>query len=426
MKTVISIIGFGKIGQAFAAHVLQQDVVVHAIDLDESLVAAFNADAYSSDEPGAKEVLDKAYREQRLTVRTTYDAVRESTAVIVCIPLSIDEQKRPLVDPFLECIGILGQRLQPGALLSVETSVPVGFHRRHIEPVIARQGKEHGVDYYLAHSPERIKSGSMLAQLSSLPKVIAGFDASATARAVEIYGQFFKPDLLVPVGTVEEAEFVKMAGMMYRDLNIALANQLASYADVAGIALPELIPLINADKEANLLQPGIGVGGHCTPVYPWFMIDSFAEQGLQFSLALEARKINEGMGRYAVSLVKDHVTVKRALILGLAYRTGVKEDAFSPAYAVRDEAMLAGFDVFLYDPLYTASELAAQGFQGIDDLYGSGATVIFLVTMHQAFGSIDYTRLASDGVQVIVDGRNKLPRAEVVSAGITYVGIGQR
>ena len=134
----------------------------------------------------------------------------------------------------------------------------------------------------------------------------------------------------------EAAEMVKLAGMIYRDVNIALSNQFAQFANATGIHFADLIPLINTDREANLLQPGIGVGGHCTPVYPYFLIENFKQAGLDFTLASQSRSINDQMANYAVSLIKDKVRNKKALLLGLSFRPNVKEDALSTTYLLNE------------------------------------------------------------------------------------------
>ena len=179
--------------------------------------------------------------------------------------------------------------------------------------------KRHGADFLLAHSPERIKSGTMLEQLKQIPKIIGGVSKEATEKAFEIYEMFFDESLLYKVESIEAAEMIKLAGMIYRDVNIALSNQLAQFADSKGIHFTDLIPLINTDREAGLLQPGIGVGGHCTPVYPYFMIENFKQAGLDFTLARQSRLINDNMAEYAISSVKDKVKTKKALLLGFEF-----------------------------------------------------------------------------------------------------------
>ena len=184
---------------------------------------------------------------------------------------------------------------------------------------------------------------------------------------------------------------LKLAGMLYRDVNIALSNQLAQFANTAGINFTDLIPLINTDKEAKLLQPEIGVGGHCAPVYPYFLIENFKQAGLDFTLAGESRLINDQMVDYAVSLVKGKVKNKKALLLGLGFRPNVKEDALSTTYLLSDVLVKAGFEVYVHDVEFSEKEIKERGFNPVS-IYGNECEVVFLVTMHQEYDSIDFER----------------------------------
>lgn len=429
--TTIVILGFGKIGQAFGAYILRAGYSVMAIDRDATLTEFFRNGDYRSDEPGVAGLLTEAYSSGTLTVQTDAQEAGTPAAVIVTIPFSITEEKVPDAGSFINGVRSILPLLQGNMPLVIETSVPVGFCRNQLLPALSGDGKVHGRDYLLAHSPERIKSGTMLGQLDSVPKVIGGIDALATATVHRIYEGIFPKGNVSVLPGIESAEMVKMAGMLYRDVNIALANQLAVFAGVSGVDLVSLLPLINSDAEARLLQPGIGVGGHCTPVYPYFMIDAFRRAGLEFPLAGEARKQNEGMALYAAGIVQDFIGgtpgtgIKHVTVLGLAFRPGVKEDAFSPAYILVRQLETLGYRVLVHDPLYTAAELEARGFTATDNPYAEGSVAVVLVTMHSFYLSLDMDKLASAGVKLLVDGRNSIDPATVQAAGIVYRGIGR-
>ena len=309
-------------------------------------------------------------------------------------------------------------------VIIIETSVPVGFCRNSVVPAIESQGKLHGRDFLLAHSPERIKSGTMLEQLMQIPKVIGGVSKEATDKAHEIYQWFFDKKILHRLESIEAAEMLKLAGMIYRDVNIALSNQLARFANVAAIDFANLIRLINTDREANLLQPGIGVGGHCTPVYPYFLIENFKQAGLDFTLAQQSRLINDGMAEYAVSLINEKVKKRRALLLGLCFRPNVKEDTLSTTYLLHDALLKSGFEVLVHDVEFSQDELIAKGLKAAASVYDNNIEVAFLVTMHKEYDQLDFARLARNGLKFFVDGRNNIDRTKVENAGIEYMGIG--
>jgi len=421
----ISIVGFGKIGQAIAAHILKQAISITAVDINVDLQTAFKQSRFVTNEPGVGDILTRAYSNQKLIVTDDYSTVKGSDAIIIAIPLLIDAQKKILDEPFLGTIREIAPFTGNTIPIIIETSVPVGFSGNQVVQAFETVGKKHEVDFLLAHSPERIKSGTMLEQLSQIPKIIGGVSKEATEKSFEIYKMFFDENMLCKVESAEAAEMIKLAGMVYRDVNIALSNQLAQFSDAKGIHFTDLISLINTDREAGLLQPGIGVGGHCTPVYPYFMIENFREAGLDFSLAAQSRAINDSMVEHATSLVKDKLKRKKALLLGLSFRPNVKEDAMSVTYRLNETLIKHGFDVTIHDVEYSAEEIMARGFAAANDIYNSNAEVVFLVTMHKEYFQLDFEKLAKNGVRFFIDGRNSINRKEVEKSGISYSGIGR-
>lgn len=407
------------------AHILSHGHAVIAIDSNSALLQQFQNGEVSSTEPGVADLLPPALRSGQLQLTGDYARAVEANTVIICIPLLVDDVQQIQREPFLQCIENLAAHVSNNILLMVETSVPVGFCRKDIQNTFARAGKIHGRDYLLAASPERIKSGTMLAQLAQVPRAIGGIDEVATQAAMEAYRLLFRPNQLVALPSTEAAEFTKLAGMIYRDVNIALSNQLAVFAREVDLSLVDLIPLINADGEAALLQPGIGVGGHCTPVYPYFMMQNFREAGLSFTLAAESRRINETMAAYGWSRLKQQRDIKKVLILGLAFRPGVREDALSVAYTLRKALQQDKIQMLLHDPYYEADEIATRGFEPCMDIYTSDADALILVTMHPDYQFIDWEKMRESGVRGVLDGRNQLDKAAVEAAGLFYIGIGR-
>ncbi|MFM9004992.1 MAG: nucleotide sugar dehydrogenase, partial [Flavobacteriales bacterium] len=365
----ISVVGFGKIGQAIVANMLKHDITVVAVDINPDLHRVFSEGNYESNEPGLSEVLTSSFASGQLIITNDFSQVHDSAAVIVAIPLLVDQQKNILDEPFLNCFRELAPHFSNNVLIVIETSIPVGYGRNVVVPAIESKGKKHGTDFLLVHSPERIKSGTMLEQLLRTPKVIGGVSPEATQKALDIYQWFFDRSLIHIVDSIEAAEMVKLAGMAYRDVNIALSNQLAMFSNRIGVNFADLIPLINTDGEAYLLQPGIGVGGHCTPVYPYFLINNFKQAGFDFELASKSRIINDEMAAYAVALAASHVQKKSALILGLSFRPNIKEDTFSTSYLLRDALLKNNFEVQLHDTEFSKSELERKGFVAADDVY---------------------------------------------------------
>jgi nucleotide sugar dehydrogenase len=209
--------------------------------------------------------------------------------------------------------------------------------------------------------------------------------------------------------------------MIYRDVNIALSNELAFFAECLGIDFEQVRAASNTDGEANLLIPGIGVGGHCTPVYPYFLINEARVRGITVELAEVGRKINNAQPRKTLNKLGD-VAGKKCLILGVSFRPQVKESAYSPVFALASELEMRGAHVTVHDPMYTDEEI-----RRLDLIPGEikGSEVLVLNTAHDSYLNLNFGDLALNGVKCIVDGRNVWNADEVARAGIRYIGIGR-
>ncbi|MGH2418057.1 MAG: UDP binding domain-containing protein [Candidatus Limnocylindria bacterium] len=203
---------------------------------------------------------------------------------------------------------------------------------------------------------------------------------------------------------------------------MALANEFARYAAKRGIDVVEVIEAANSQPYSHIHAPGVGVGGHCIPVYPHFLFN--AEPDLR--LPPLARAINEEMGRWTVDLVRDRIgplTGVPVLVLGVAYRADVREDAFSSAFRLRDELRAAGATVFGHDPYFDAEHLRQLGFEPYDLGAPQPIRVTIVQAGHEAYRSLDLATIL--GLELLVDGRNVLDRAAVTAAGVAYAGIGR-
>ena len=186
----ISVVGFGKIGQAVTANILEHGIFVTAIDINPEISQLFSRNQFDTNEPKVKEILIKSFNKGNLEVTCDFKSIKDSQAIIICIPLLIDDSKNIIKKSFLDCIENIAPYLSNKCLLSTETTLPVGFSRKSILPLIEKFGKKHDQDFYLIYSPERIKSGTMLQQLSQNLKIIGGVNDKATKKGVEIYSWF--------------------------------------------------------------------------------------------------------------------------------------------------------------------------------------------------------------------------------------------
>jgi len=423
------VVALGKVGLPLAAHIARAGHEVVGCDVDERVVDAVNAARPPfPGETDLQETLELVVGDGRLrAVTDTAAAVAAGPDLVVAVPpLMVDDRARPdwtIIDAVVDDIGRGLAGADPAVVVSIETTVPVGTTRERIAPALAaRSGHRAEEDFYVVFSPERVFSGRVFADLETYPKLVGGCSAEGEALGVELYGSFLGAEVW-GMGSAEAAELAKLAETTYRDVNIALANELARFADARGVDVSRVIEAANSQPFSHLHRPGVAVGGHCIPVYPRFWLDGDPDARLPAA----AREVNDAMPAYAVALLQETLggsaqalRGRDVLILGVAYRGGVKETAFSGAFALRDALVAAGARPLAADPLFTARELAAAGFEAWD---GASPVAAAVVQADHA----EYARLRPadvPGVRAILDGRGVIDPESFAAKGIPVRRIG--
>lgn len=426
----VAVVGLGKIGLPLAAQFVHSGQRVIGCDINPDVVAAVNAgESHIREEPDLEERVRLAAASGLLTATTdTTDAVRNSTVVVVIVPVMVDEANHQVDFKSIDAAtAAIAAGLQPGTLVIYETTLPVGTTRTRFGPMLERaSGLEVGRDFYLAFSPERVYSGRIFSDLKTYPKIVGGVTRDCTEHANRFYQVALEGAPTISMDSADTAEFVKLIETTYRDVNIALANEFARFADARGLRVDEAIRAANSQPYSHILRPGIAVGGHCIPVYPYFLIND-AGMG-EMSIPSTARQVNDSMSAWALSRVADALgglRGKRILILGLAYRENVKETAFSGAVRLAEELKAAGASPLLNDPLYADEEIERFEIESaaLDDLPAGDAVI--LQAYHDQYRMLDWKTLAGKGYSVLLDGRNSLDRAQIEAAGIRYIGMGR-
>ena len=422
----IAVVGLGHIGLPLAVQYASRGHDVVGCDTDAEIVAAVNAGrSPHDDEPALVERVPELVRSGRLTA-TTDDAegVRSAEAVVVIVPVAVDQRREIDFGAIDAATREVARGLQPGTLVIYETTLPVGTTRDRFGPILeSGSGLAVDRDLFLAFSPERVLVGRVLLDLRRYPKVVGGVSAESTRRAVAFYHAVLDEGTEIrAVANAETAEMTKLAETTYRDVNIALANEYARYAAKRGIDVTEVIEAANSQPYSHIHSPGVGVGGHCIPVYPHFLFN--ADPDLR--LPPMARAINDGMAGFAVTLLEERLgslSGVDVLVLGIAYRGDIREDAFSSAFRLRDELTAAGAVVHANDPYFSPEHIAGLGFSPYDLDAATPVRAAVLQAAHDAYRTLDLARVP--GLELLVDGRNALDPAGVRAAGIAYAGIGR-
>jgi nucleotide sugar dehydrogenase len=375
-----------------------------------------------AEEPGLAEAVAKAHTSGRLGATSDGSAAaRAADVVVIIVPVMLDDRRQPDYRSMDAAVAAIGPGLRAGSLVIFETTLPVGDTRGRYAPVLeAASDLAVEQDLFVAFSPERLLSGHVFANLATYPKLVGGVGPASTARAAAFYASVLDAEVVAMSGA-EAAEFAKLAETTYRDVNIALANEFANYADRAGVDITEVIAAANSQPYSHIHQPGIGVGGHCIPVYPHFLLSRAPE----LTLVDASRAANDGQVDRAIATLADGLGGlggAEVLVLGLTYRHGVKELAYSRALPLISGLQARGARVLAYDQLLAEAEVAQAG--AVPWSWGSaapGVRALVTQTADPLWASIDLGWFP--GLRIVLDGRNSL-RDLALPLGVAYRGIG--
>ena len=419
----VTVVGLGKIGLPLAALYASKGHEVTGCDINADVVAAVNAGrSHVSGEAGLEDAVRRESDAGRLRATTdTAAAVAESDVVVVMVRVGLDAAEHADYHYLDLAASNIGHGLKPGTLVILESTVPVGATRNRFGRRLAgASGLEPGA-VKLAYSPERVSSGQIFRDLATYPKLVGGIDAASGEAAAAFYRSVLDADVtLLP--DAETAEFAKLAESVYRDVNIALANELARAAESLGVDYASAAAASNSQPFSHLHTPGLGVGGHCIPVYPHFITQSFDAPLIALS-----RDINDGMADHGIERLEEvldgSLQGKTVLILGLAYRGGVKESELSSALLAAEALGRRGAHVLVNDPLFTDDEIRHHGLEPSPLPPAVAIDAVVLQAAHPEYAGLDYASLR--GCRAVLDGRNALDASSIESAGLRYIAIGR-
>ena len=411
----IAVVALGKVGLPLALQFASMGHTVFGADVNADTVAKVNA--------GVEPFPGEAFLAEKLTVvvgagrlvatTDTAAAVAQSEAVVLVVPLFVDADGVPDFGWMDAATRDVARGLQPGTVVSYETTLPVGTTRTRFGPMLAEgSGLVVGEGFSLVFSPERVFTGRVFADLRRYPKLVGGVDDASGRHGVEFYQSVLefderddlpRPNGVWDLGSAEAAEMAKLAETTYRDVNIGLANQFARFSAASGIDVYQVIEACNSQPFSHIHQPGIAVGGHCIPIYPRMYLWNDPEA----TVVRAAREANAEMPDYAAAQLEaahGPLTGQRVAVLGAAYRGGVKETAFSGVFPLVAALSDRGAEVLVHDPMYSDDELRAFGFEPF--AVGQPADAVVVQADHDEYR--DLTSADVPGVRTVVDGRRVL------------------
>ncbi len=329
----VNVIGLGYIGLPTAATLAGTGLQVTGIDINQRIVDTINSGNIHISETGLAVLVKRVIKRGKLVATSQ---ITPADIHIIAVPTPIDSNKRADLTYVKEAAKSIAQVLKPGDLVILESTVPPATCTNVIGPIIKElAGLDHLHDYYLSHCPERVIPGKILQELKNNDRIIGGTTPKATQKSAELYARFVKADLLKTDATT--AEMCKLMENTYRDVNIALANELSNIADDFEIDIHEAIKLANHHPRVNIHTPSIGVGGHCIPVDPWFIVDNAKAKT---PLIKAARQINDQRPKlYAQKIIEYAKSnmLETIALLGLSYKPDVDDLRESPAIEIVKE-----------------------------------------------------------------------------------------
>jgi UDP-N-acetyl-D-mannosaminuronic acid dehydrogenase len=416
----VAVYGLGKMGLPLAGVYAETCGNVIGADIDPEVVATINdGECHVKREPGLEAlVAELAAADALAATSNPGEAAQQAAVHVLIVPTPITDENEPDLSIVKAAVESIGKGLARGDTVIVECTVPPGTTEGLVTETLLKTSDLDRSEFGVAFCPERTSSGRALEDIrGAYPKVVGGTDAESTRVAELIYNEI-NDEGVIPVSDATTAEAVKVFEGLYRDVNIALANELGRLTDELGIDVREAIDVANTQPFCNIHDPGPGVGGHCIPFYPYFIIDPFETAT---PLLETARKVNDSMPQFTVEKLREEFAAEgqaleaaSVLVLGLTYRPGVEEIRASPALAISEELSAAGADVYGVDPML--AEFEAFDLEPIPQaaIYDRPFDAVVLVTPHEEFEAIHWDDLErADGQLLVIDGRGTLNRSEI-------------
>lgn len=400
----VCVLGLGYIGLPTASVLAVNGFNVVGVDVNEDLVKIINKGGVHIEEPGLGTVVQAAINSGNLKASVVPE---EADAFIIAVPTPFKEDKKPDMSYVEAATKSVVPHLKNGNMVILESTSPPRTTEGLIGPIIEANGFRVGEDIFLAHCPERVLPGHILRELTENDRVIGGINRKSAEVAAALYSKFVAGKIYLTDATT--AEMVKLVENTYRDVNIALANELATISEKLGINMWEVRELANKHPRVDVLCPGPGVGGHCISVDPWFIVSEFPEESTIIKMARDINDEKPSQVAKEIMRLVEGIENPKIAILGVSYKADIDDTRESPASKIIERLLYFKekwpLSLSIYDPHVKQFEYILSGFE--DALRNSNILVI--VTDHGEFKCLDPKEVGSlMKDKVVLDTRNCL------------------
>ena len=372
----ICVIGLGYIGLPTASMLATHGFEVLGVDINSEIVKIINNGGIHIEEPGLHTLVQAAIKSGKLKAASNPEP---ADIFIIAVPTPFTKEKKADLSYIKSGAKNIAPLICKDNLVILESTSPPGTCKDILEPIFKSFNLKAGKDYYLAHCPERVLPGYTLKELIQNDRIIGGIDKESAEKAAKFYKVFIEGNIYITDSTT--AEMVKLMENIYRDVNIALANELAKICEKLGINVWEVIRLANLHPRVNLHTPGPGVGGHCIAVDPWFIVEKYP---IDTEIITLSRKINNSMPEYAVAHIRrivEGIDNPKIAILGATYKGNIDDTRESPALKIIEGLEKAGIKYLIYDPHVREFEYELSS---LKDAF-KGADCAVILTNHDEF-----------------------------------------
>jgi len=422
-KQKVCVIGLGYVGFPLAVLCSVKGYEVFGYDKDEEKLKRIEKGENIVEEKYLDEMIPKA----KINIIRDENKMRDCDIFIIAVPTPVDEKYYPDLSYVISASKTVANNMKKSGLVIVESTVNPGVCDEFVKPIFEKAGFSVGKDVFIAHCPERINPGDPKWNMTNIPRVVGSFDEKGLQMSLEFYKSIVSTEIM-PMKSIFEAEATKIMENSFRDINIAFVNELAKSFNLMGIDVVNVIRGAATKPFAFMPHwPSCGVGGHCIPVDPYYLIEKVKELDFDHKFLRVARAINNSMPLYTVELLQDALNrIEKAIkntnigILGVSYKANVGDLRESPALKIIEllkerEAMPIVFDPYVPEKSNTGS---------VEDLLEKCEAVI-VAADHKEFLEIPPEKFKESGIKVIIDGKNCLDKEKILELGIVYKGIGR-
>jgi len=431
-SAVISVVGLGYVGLPTAVSFAEKGFRVIGADKKKDIVDLINRGGCHLKDLDLDERVKKVVRSKRLSATTdTSEATRKSDAILIIVPTPVTPDKRPDLKPVITAGEDISKGLGKNKLVVLESTVYPGVTEDVLNPILETSGLKAGVDFGLAHCPERYNPGDSKHTIADVVRVVGGITPQWGEITKQLYSHIVKDVFMVK--DIKTAEAAKVIENIQRDLNIALMNELALIFERMNIDIMDVIKAASTKWNFNVYYPGAGVGGHCLPVDPYYLVKKAEELGYHSKVITAGRAVNDYMPVHVFELLVDALNeCERAVknskiaVLGFSYKENVGDPRESPVEVFVEELKKKDACIYIIDPYIQDGYLSKYGTVE-KDVYKAvkGADALVLMTAHKEFKEIDLIKAKElMRTPIIIDGRRMFEQEEVMGLGFKYRGVG--